>query len=506
MASSADQRDTQRLIERALGDDLVGITDLVWVHPTENTYEVHGRVGAVRFERRPVFDPNGEVERYAYAPTTLHGTDPIAGQDPSALATWADEHDDPWPTPERNSFPYAYDEVAQFFDAPAAPDIVIQHDPAHAYGGNIGQHGSLGVVQGRGVFAVRGPGAASTTTADAHIRNVDIAPTLAAGLGVSPHPASVGSTGMSRRDGLLARQDGDVRSDIVSPGQANRLLVFLLDGLNSNALTWAIERGSAPRIAALLKDGLRLTQGAIASAPTATLANHTTANTGASPGHSGVLHHTWLDRDRQHIPDLLQLDQMFHSSAHVRSDVETLHEAVHRSDPHSFTTATFEFCDRGADRSTFADARAAAMPALVRAEALRGRGYHEECIDAEPMYGFMSSVDECALVEATEIWSTADAAQVPTFSWVSFSLTDEAGHVAGPYSPLSEAAIADTDRRVGALIDVLERRRLLDDTTVVIMSDHGMQAASPDNDGDLDAVLAATGVPHRNVSDGFLYL
>ncbi len=45
----------------------------------------------------------------------------------------------------------------------------------------------------------------------------------------------------------------------------------------------------------------------MASLPTATLANHTTAITGAHPGHSGVLHNAWVDRaPRVHV-DLLDL-------------------------------------------------------------------------------------------------------------------------------------------------------------------------------------------------------
>ena len=72
-----------------------------------------------------------------------------------------------WPTriPPRdaNSYPFAFDHVAQLFDHPAAPDLCVLHSAAHNWedqGGHRGEHGSLGIVQARAPFVDRGQGRA----------------------------------------------------------------------------------------------------------------------------------------------------------------------------------------------------------------------------------------------------------------------------------------------------------------------------------------------------------
>src|SRR5690606_29213130 len=131
------------------------------------------------------------------------------------------------------------------------------------------------------------------------------------------------------------------------------VLVVLLDGCNANLLHDAVDAGDAPTIAGLIQRGVSLRHGAIASLPTATLANHTTAVTGAHPGHSGVLHNTWVDRADGTTPDLLSMEEMFWSADHLAPGIETLFEALQRNRPGARSSATFEFCDRGASFSSF---------------------------------------------------------------------------------------------------------------------------------------------------------
>ncbi|MBK6310375.1 MAG: alkaline phosphatase family protein [Candidatus Microthrix sp.] len=76
--------------------------------------------------------------------------------------------------------------------------------------------------------------------------------------------------------------------------RTDHLVVFLLDGCNANLLAGAVASGGA-NIAALAAGGTTFSRGVFASLPTATLANHTTALTGAA-GHSGVINHAWYDR------------------------------------------------------------------------------------------------------------------------------------------------------------------------------------------------------------------
>jgi hypothetical protein len=57
-----------------------------------------------------------------------------------------------------------------------------------------------------------------------------------------------------------------------------------------------------------------------------------------------------------------------------------------------------------------------------------------------------------------------------------FTLTDGAGHDYGPHGDGLRTAIAETDRRLGQVLDMLEAKHLLASTLFVFTSDHGMAA------------------------------
>ncbi|HLA18317.1 MAG TPA: hypothetical protein VJ253_03260, partial [Dehalococcoidia bacterium] len=126
-----------RAIAALLTDPVRGAqTDLVITYRDgpdgQGAYEVWAARGMVRFQR--FFDAGG----YAYRVIERIGEDPIANQDPTALATLAQELEagaksgysgtDPaqaFVEPEHLSYPLAMERIAQLFDSPNAPDIVI---------------------------------------------------------------------------------------------------------------------------------------------------------------------------------------------------------------------------------------------------------------------------------------------------------------------------------------------------------------------------------------------
>jgi predicted AlkP superfamily pyrophosphatase or phosphodiesterase len=282
------------------------------------------------------------------------------------------------------------------------------------------------------------------------------------------------------------------------------VLVVLLDGCNANLLHDVVEAGEAPHIASLAERGTTYRHGAMASFPTATLANHTTALTGAHPGHSGVLHNTWVDRDLGINPDLLAMDQMFWAAQHLGDEVETLFEAVARSRPGAFCSATFEFCDRGADFSSFALVRDRTGEELPPTEVVR----HLDPVSAEQssLYAFMSGVDHASMQHTLDCWEREHGNPLPTLSWCSFALTDEAGHVSGPHGAQARAAVRDSDARIGEILEAIDRAGATDTTAVLVIGDHGMEQCDPQVDHTWDDVLAASGVPHREVGGGLIYL
>ena len=475
-------------LESALVDPaLDSLVDVVLRRLDGDQYRVAAARGSVTFTHGPGGTEILEVS----------GVDPLADADPDRLLGADVERAAGTPDPSIEARPYGYDEVAQFFDSAHAPDVAVVHAAAHRYHGNVGEHGSLGTVQRRAPFIAAGPGIPSRGWVPGHARTVDVAPTLAALVGVGSR-RGVGRFGESRDDVLLARQDGEVLPFV--DGRAKHVVGVLWDGLNANALRAAIDAGEAPNAAGLVQRGTALEGGLLASYPSATLANHTTLGTGAMPGHSGILHNQWRCATTGAHHDLLDLGQMFDACTHLAEGVETLHEAVHRTFPDAWTGATHEFCDRGADFSSFR-----AMAARERLPYARGDEVFprdDEWWERSPRYRQMTRVDETAVRCAVDFW--ADDHPVPHFAFCSFALTDESGHESGPHSDEVRAAIRDCDERLGRLLTAIERRGVLDDTAIVLLADHGMQRTSDDLTGDWSEALA--GLDHVDIDQMFLYV
>ncbi|HAP78473.1 MAG TPA: hypothetical protein DCR14_20615, partial [Acidimicrobiaceae bacterium] len=162
-----------RAIAALLTDTVVGPqVDLVftWREGTPTSgepgaYEVWSARGMVRFRR--LIDDTG---RLRFEVIEVVGDNPIANDDPLALATVAAERaaavasgfdaDDParrFIAPDHQSYPFGYERIAQLFDSPNAPDLAISPKD-WASGSQPGTHGSLHVRQARAPLWFSGPG------------------------------------------------------------------------------------------------------------------------------------------------------------------------------------------------------------------------------------------------------------------------------------------------------------------------------------------------------------
>jgi len=77
-------------------------------------------------------------------------------------------------------------------------------------------------------------------------------------------------------------------------------------------------------------------------------------------------------------------------------------------------------------------------------------------------------------------WLDRPVERRPVLLLTYFSDADDAGHRFGPDSPQLIAALQRVDRAIGRLMAGLDRRHLTDQVNVVLVSDHGMTAASRD--------------------------
>jgi predicted AlkP superfamily pyrophosphatase or phosphodiesterase len=189
----------------------------------------------------------------------------------------------------------------------------------------------------------------------------------------------------------------------------------------------------------------------------------------------------------------------------MRDGVRTVFERL----PDGVTSACVnEPVDTGADYSTFA---------LIRDTGRAGQGSLSDWlpppdddlhVTAEHLndhgdYRWSTQVDAAGLDQVLGLWREGTP---PRLMWWNTTLTDTGHHAGGPGSAVARASMADSDRRLGAWLDLVEERGLLDDVVVLLTADHGSEGAEPGCTGDWDAALAAAGIPFRDEAYGFLYL
>src|SRR5712692_3714979 len=178
----------------------------------DDSYEVWSRCGMIRFKRFA-----DEAGALSFKVVEQIGENPIANQDPFIVSTIEEELDAAersgnstvdsnctYFEPHVLSHPYAYERIAQLFDSPRAPDLVVS-PKAYAYGIQAGQHGALDVVQCRAPLVFSGPGVRAGRF-QLSSRHVDVAPTIARMMRF-PKVAGLDASG-ARAEVYLKRQDG----------------------------------------------------------------------------------------------------------------------------------------------------------------------------------------------------------------------------------------------------------------------------------------------------------
>lgn len=481
------------------------IVEMVIGHDAEtDTFDVAAPDGSVRFGRTP------DGDHWRFEVLEVAGRDPLGNQDAGHLAPIESELGVRHPHRTANAYPYAFETIAQLFDAASPPDLISIHTAAHNWedqGGHRGEHGSLDVIQARAPFIIAGAGVRSDGLVDRSCRLVDVAPTVAALMGVAER-TGIGESGQVRESALLARQDGDVLGDVLAAGEAapRHVVGFLLDGANANVLYAAAASGLAPNIARLMAMGTSYRHGAMSSLPTVTLANHTSILTGSHPGHHGILHNAWWDRATQQQIVTNSPAHWMTAMAGLDPGVETLFAAIERTWPGDVTASINEPCDTGATYTTMGRLRAGEMPDRPPAVIPHTT---ERFVRPDKEYTWSTKIDHTAVEQFVGLWSGQYGGQdwaLPRFSWVNFSLTDAAFHEGGPHSEVAEAAVRDTDGRLGEVLAAVERSGRWDQTAFFLVADHGMEESNPEVTGNWADALNATGLSYRDEGYGFIYL
>ena len=495
----------ERALEILTGDELEPIVELVARALGPDRYEARAADGRMVFSRTPA------GAGWAYAVEEVDGRNPLEDQATDRFAPIELELATRYPSRVDNSYPFAFDTIAQLFDHPSPPDLCVIHSAAHNWedqGGHRGEHGSLDAVQSRAPFVIGGAGVRALGMVDRACQLVDVAPTVLALLGAEPR-RGVGCNGGERDDALLARQDGEPMRDLLDGATPRHVVGFLFDGCNPNVLYDMAARGEAPNVARILAMGTAFRFGAMASLPTVTLANHTAILTGCHPGHHGILNNAWYDRaSRSQV--ITNSNETWATSMHfLDGGVDTIHSAIKRALPGSTSVSINEPADAYADYSTFdLLRRGVAMSRPPGPDELPFAT--ERFVRPVKEYRWSSRTDHTGVDQFLGIWGGSfhgvDYPSPPTFTWCNFTLTDAAFHEGGPHSEIAYASVHDTDARLGQILDAVERRGVWDETAFVLVADHGMEESNPEVTGDWGPVLERAGIDFRDEAYGFLYL
>jgi phosphonoacetate hydrolase len=453
----------------------------------DGCYEVWAARGMIRFQRRvngdgPEFGIVEQVGKNPIADQSHQPIDSCAGELRAAAASGhaTEDVNRAFIEPSQVSYPYAYERIAQLFDSPYAPDIVIS-PKCYAFGLQPGQHGALDVVQSRAPLAFAGPGIKPGVYETAP-RHVDIAPTVCRLMGFPLIDGKnwAGRTSSERGvapDVYLKRQDGRVLEEILEPSNPSLVYFVIFDGLSHSELCELRNRNdpAITNLRRILDRSAFFRFGSTVNFPSITWPSHSTIFTGAWCGHHDIVNPTYYARETRQA--LAPQGQGMMTEGYLGSEVETLYEAFHRVlGPQAFTASIHEPQGRGADHAALE--RRVVGP-RDRLKALTAELMEE--INPRYMADGREGVYREALLDArglAQVMILFDDPSHPAPVLVAHELTitDGAGHEYGPHSEGLRAAVAESDRRLGQVLDMLEAKGLLESTLFVFTSDHGMAA------------------------------
>lgn len=276
----------------------------------------------------------------------------------------------------------------------------------------------------------------------------------------------------------VAAEGGEklLRETLRPAGGGPRVLLLALDGVGEDELRAALRSGGLPRLGALTGEATAdpdlyahgyVVPNVLSVLPSTTYAAWASLYTGEPPGRTGVPGNEWFAREeaRFYAPAPVSVEGT-EDAVKVYSEglvgrvlrVPTLFE---RADVRSYVSLAA--VHRGADLLTTPDPGAIADLAAASVEGLTG----EDDVEQE-VY------EELDLTAVESLLETLSERGVPDLQVVYFPGVDLYTHVASP--PLGEQReyLREViDPAVGRILEEYRRQAALDDTHVVIVSDHG---------------------------------
>ena len=389
------------------------------------------------------------------------------------------------------------------------------------------------------VAAVGEPDQADDTAAQPkQAENADIAPTISWLLGVKEPSDSQGR--ILKEAFSMHPKEADEAGDITEP-LVNRAAIFIFDQNNSITLHCLIDPSTCgdpippqaedetfvPTLRRLASEGIFTAFGSVSAWPSVTFPNHNTVGSGAYPGHHGVPNNRFYERETKVVeqpidPQDPQNPIYQGTSALLSDDMETLHEAVHRTfgewteadgptSTKAYTASVNEPSARGADYATLEATQSFPNPATYVGTANPAdlaEDTTQSCAQSDEGYATESELDHLGQTQARRLYEDTAQHPLPKYFINNFTLPDGSGHHFGVHSECQIASYRDSDRRMARILDAMAEAGVLGESMLILTGDHGSENQDLDRRGlpsDFEAVLNEAGIAHV-MTDWHVYL
>ena len=235
-------------------------------------------------------------------------------------------------------------------------------------------------------------------------------------------------------------------------GQSENVVILVLDALSSQYLS---QMGSNSNLAKIARDGAA-NLNARCIYPSHTLTNHTTIMTGVSSGAHGIIGNVRLGEDgistiKNREPEMIQVETIFELA-----QAQGLKTAV-VSGKNNLVKLFSAGCDVGTSNVSRLDYLGSA-PNLDDAET--NKEYYEMNLElADWVFESLYTVLE---------------KENPNLTLVNVQSSDYIGHRFGPESDEMKTCLKRIDKALGKLYDKMKKSGMLENTTLIIVADHGM--------------------------------
>ena len=239
-------------------------------------------------------------------------------------------------------------------------------------------------------------------------------------------------------------------------GQSEKVVIMVLDALSSSYLS---QMGEKSNLAKIAKDGA-CTLDARCVYPSQTLTNHTTIMTGVGSGAHGIIGNVRLAEDgittiKNREPEMIQVETIFELAQAQGKKTAIV------SGKNNLVKLFSAGCDVGTSNIQPLDYLESA-PNLDDAET-NEEYYEMNLVLADWVFESLYTVLE---------------KESPDLTLVNVQSTDYIGHRFGPDSKEMQTCLKRVDKALGELYKKMKKSGMLENTTLIIVADHGMTASN----------------------------